>query len=69
MISKIEWQALTWFRTSQTGAEVITYLQGRLAEAREVYENNAASEDQRQLVMAYRVAIAVLAHTPLEETK
>lgn len=67
MLSKEEWQALTWFRTSQTGKEVVSFLQAKLAEARDVYENNPASETQRQLVLAYRKAITVLASVPLED--
>lgn len=53
-MSKEEWQALQWFRTSHTGRQLQRFLDAKVLEARAVYENMPASENQRLLLQAYK---------------
>ena len=52
--------SLSWLRRGAVGRPVRAELRERLAEAREIYEREPASEDQRQIVLAYRDAISYL---------
>lgn len=66
-MSKDEWQALQWFRTSHTGRQMRRYLDAKVLEARMVYENMPASESQRLLLQAYKKARDVLYATDIKE--
>lgn len=59
-MSKEEWQALQWFRTSHTGRQLQRFLDAKVLEARAVYENMPASENQRLLLQAYKKAYELL---------
>lgn len=53
-------RALYTLRTSPVGRLVKYELRNKLAQARETYENNPASETQRQVVLAYRETLKIL---------
>lgn len=69
MLNKEEWQAIVWFRGSQTGIEVLRFLNDKLNIARNTYEENYADERQRLLVNAYKELIYILSIKPLEQMK
>lgn len=66
-MSKEEWQALQWFRTSHTGRQLQRYLDAKVLEARAVYENMPASENQRLLLQAYKHAHELLYTRDIKE--
>lgn len=66
-MTKEEWQALQWFRTSHTGRQMRRFLDAKVLEAREVYESIPASETQRLLLQAYKKAHDVLFATDIKE--
>lgn len=66
-MSKEEWQALQWYRTSHTGRQLQRFLDAKVLEARAVYENMPASENQRLLLQAYKKAYDLLYVTDIKE--
>lgn len=66
-VNKVEWQALQWFRTSHTGRTVQRFVDAKVLEAREVYENMHASEEQRLLLQAYKKARVILYDVNIKE--
>lgn len=65
-MNKDEWRAMVWFRSGAPGRSAKALLLRKLQEAREKYERENASKQQRQIVLAYRDALRILYETDLE---
>lgn len=67
MITDAQYTAISLLRRDIIGKDVRRLLDAKLNQARRDYEDNEASEARRQLVLAYRKALDVLFHQPMEE--
>lgn len=66
-LTKTEWQAIQWCRTSHTGRRLADYLEAKIVATREVYEAQPAAESQRLLLAAYKDLYRVLFETDITE--
>lgn len=67
MITDAQYTAIHLLRSDIIGKDIRRLLEQKIALARREYENNVASEQRRQLVLAYRTVLDVLFYKPLED--